>query len=62
MIQAIRAILPGAGLWVLVACAPVGQMDNAVVDTAGGAPQAAPGQTGVTLSGSARIGVTRTFN
>jgi hypothetical protein len=58
MIQAIRAGMLGAGLWMLVACAPVGQADGA----AGRAPQAGPGQTGVTLSGSARIGVTRTFD
>lgn len=58
MIQAIRAMLPVAGLWVLVACAPVGQ----TVGAAGDASQAGPGQTGVTLSGSARIGVTRTFD
>jgi hypothetical protein len=54
MMKAIRAILLGGGLWGLVACAPVAQT--------GGAPQAEQGQTGVTLTGSARIGVTRTFD
>ncbi|WP_375573157.1 hypothetical protein ABWH93_08075 [Seohaeicola saemankumensis] len=57
MTRGIGMAMVGTALLALAACAvPTGGTD---LDRGG---QAAPSQTGVTLSGSARIGVTRTIN
>ena len=57
MTRGIGMAMVGTALLALAACAvPTGGTDS---DRGG---QAAPSQTGVTLSGSARIGVTRTIN
>jgi hypothetical protein len=57
MTRGIGMAMVGTALLALAACAvPTGRTDS---DRGG---QAVPSQTGVTLSGSARIGVTRTIN
>lgn len=53
----IRAAAVGGALLVLSACAPVADMSAPAQDM-----QTAPGQTNLTVSGSARVGVTRTLN
>jgi len=55
--QMTRAAVVGGTLLVLVACAPLADMSA----PAQGA-QATQGQPNITVSGSARVGVTRTLN
>jgi hypothetical protein len=59
---ALTTALIGAALLTMAGCAaPSDRYGQAQADAARGA-QTAPAQTGVNVSGSARIGVTRTIN
>lgn len=55
--QMTRAAVVGGTLLMLLACAPVADMSTPAQGV-----QAAPGQPNLTVSGSARVGVTRTLN
>lgn len=55
MTELLKRGVIAVALLVLVACAPPPRYDGAPADTG------AQGGTGVTVSGSARVGVTRTF-
>jgi hypothetical protein len=62
MRQTLTTALIGAALLATVACAaPSDRYGQAQEEAARGA-QTAPAQTGVNVSGSARIGVSRTIN
>ncbi|MDM7969259.1 MAG: hypothetical protein QUV10_06535 [Paracoccaceae bacterium] len=58
----LRTTLIGGALLAIAACAaPSDRYGEAQAEAARGA-QAAPAETGVSVSGTARIGVTRTIN
>lgn len=57
MIQITRMAVAGSALLVLIACAPGADMSAPSQET-----QSVPSQPNVSISGSARIGVTRTLN
>ena len=62
MMFALKAALMGGAMLALAGCAaPSDRFGQAQDDAARGA-QTLPTQTGVTVSGTARVGVTRTLN